>query len=127
MLVVPYFVKKSNSNWLTLGLFLCEGGRSVWSVDDMTDKEIKAMLKENGFPVLSLQHLGQTVYASINLDAIKMSDFYMWADVDPMKADEDVWRTIQIPLDLWSCPVFKSYFWKSAGLPFTIDDALVRT
>ena len=118
MLLIPYF-KESTRDWLTLGLFLCEGGRSIWSVEDGTsDKEIKKLLKENGFPVLSLTHEGNTVYAAINRGTLKMSDFYEWTDLkDPRTAEQDVWRTLQIPLALWSCPVFKEHFWNSAAIP----------
>ena len=119
MLLIPYFIE-SNPNWTKLSLFLCEGGRSVWSID-MSDKEIKALLKDNGFPVLSLTRDGDKVYAVIDHKTLKMSDFYQWTDINPKTAEQDVWRTLHIPSALWSCPVFKEHFWKRAALPCSIS------
>ena len=123
MFLIPYFIE-SNPNWTKLSLFLCEGGRSVWSVDTMTDKEIRGLLKENGFPTVSLEHIGNTVYASTDRSKLKMSDFYQWDEINPKAAEQDVWRTLPIPLALWSCPVFKEHFWANAGLPCSIHDIL---
>lgn len=120
--LVPYFKDVSNPNWIHLGVFLCEGGRSVWSLDvSDSDSDIQAMLLDNGFPVLNLRRVGSTVYAEIDRGAIKMTDFYEWTDVDPMKSTSDVWRILTIPVALWSCPVFKEHFWAEAKLPLVID------
>lgn len=119
MLLIPYFKDTTNPDWLQLSLFLCEGGRSIWSVDDMTDKEIKKMLKDNGFPVVKLERHESTVYAAIDRSKLSMSDFYQWDEINPNATSEskDIWRTLQIPLALLSCPVFKEHFWKSARVP----------
>ena len=122
--LVPYFKDVSNPNWIHLGLFLCEGGRSVWSLEG-SETDTKAILEDNGFPVLDLRQVGDTVYAEIDRVAMKMSDFYQWTDVDPKTADSDVWRTLSIPKAMWSCPIFKEQFWNSANLPLQIDSVLV--
>jgi hypothetical protein len=120
MLLIPYFKDITNPNWLQLSLFLCEGGNSIWSIpDDMTDKEIKELLKDNGFPVVKLEHHDSTIYALIDRSKLSMSDFYQWDEINPNAVSEskDVWRSLQIPLALLSCPVFKEHFWKSARIP----------
>lgn len=119
MILVPYFWDTTNPDWSTLGLFLCSGGRAVWSLDDTdTDAEIRAMLAENGFPVARLHRQSGTVHAEIDRSRLKMSHFYQWSEIDYKTSEEDVWRIFKIPCALWSCPVFKEKFWKSAALPF---------
>jgi len=122
MLLIPYFKDATNPDWLLLSLFLCEGGQSIWSVDDMADKEIKKLLKDNGFPVLKLERHESTIYAAIDSAKLKMSDFYQWDEINPNETSEskDVWRTLQIPLALWSCPIFKEHFWKSTRLSYCV-------
>lgn len=117
MILIPYFWDTTNPNWTTLGLFLSSGGREAWELDDSeTDAEIMAQLLENGFPVTRLTRLGGAVYALIDQSRLKMAHFYHWSEVN--HTSEDVWRTLNIPNALWSCPVFKEHFWKSAALPF---------
>ena len=124
--LIPYF-KNESSNWIHLNLFLCEGGRSVWSLEESqkSDSDIKAMLAENGFPVLSLRCNGSIVYAEIDRESLKLSDFYQWAEVDPSLSTSDVWRTLSIPKALWSCPVFKEHFWLEAKLPLPINESVL--
>jgi hypothetical protein len=116
--VIPYF-KNESPNWIHLNIFLCEGGRSVWSLDG----PVKAMLADNGFPVLSLKQVDQTIYAEIDRESLKLSDFYQWTVIDPATSPSDVWRTLSIPTALWSCPVFKEHFWAEAGLPIDISNS----
>jgi hypothetical protein len=121
MILAPFFINTSNPNWLHFGLFLCSGGKSLWSIDDTdTDKDIVEMLKENGFPVLGLERLHNVVYAHIDDTTMKMSNFYEWSEIDPASSDKDVWRIFRIPSALWSCPVFKEHFWKTAELPLQV-------
>lgn len=82
------------------------------------------MLKDNGFPVTSLTKDAGVVYASINSKALTMKNFYQWSEVDPKTTDYDVWRTLQIPAALWSCPVFREHFWKQAALPVRLPETL---
>ena len=118
MILIPYFLDLKSPDWMRLGLFLCEGGRSAWYIDDTdTDKALKKMLLENGFPVENLERVNGTVYAKIAHSGLKMSDFYMWHEVDPKTSEHDVWRIFNVPTALWSCPVFKEHFWKTANLP----------
>ena len=122
--LIPYFKDVSNPNWIHLGLFLCEGGRSVWSLDESDFKSVKAMLADNGFPVLDLRQVGQTIYAEIDRECLRLSDFYQWTDLsNPATSMSDVWRTLSIPKALWSCPVFKEHFWVEAGLPIDISNS----
>lgn len=98
----------------------------MWQVDNKDkDKAILKMLKENGFPVLGLKrHTSQgLLLASIHPKA-DLSEFYMWDEIDPVTAQEDVWRVFKIPAALWSCPVFREHFWKSAQLAPVLSGAL---
>lgn len=113
MILIPYFWDTSNPNWIRFGIFLCSGGRSLWEVEK---SEIEENLEENGFPLLSMETIDNTVYARID-PTINLSNFYMWDDVNYKTTDLDVWRIIKIPVALWSCEIFKQYFWKSANLP----------
>lgn len=116
MILAPYFWNTADPNWFKVGIFLCAGGRELWNVGDKdTDKQILKMLKENGFPVLGLKRHAGVILASIDPQA-NLSDFYMWDEIDPAKAKEDVWRVFKIPAALWTCPIFREHFWKSAGL-----------
>lgn len=117
MILLPYFIDTSNPNWIKLNLFLSDGGRGFWHTDD-TEKQVKKMLKENGFPLISLKSEQGVMYANIDSTKLNMSEFYHWSELeDPSKAEDDVWRTFLIPTALWSCPIFKQEFWKSTNLP----------
>jgi len=125
MILAPYFWNTTDPNWFKLGIFLCSGGREMWSVDDKDkDKAILKMLKENGFPVLALKRQAGLILASID-PGVNLSEFYMWDEIDPLKAQEDVWRVFKIPAALWTCPVFREHFWKSANLPYQGLDVLL--
>ena len=117
MILLPYFIDTSNPNWTKLNLFLSDGGRGFWHTDD-SEKQVKKMLKENGFPLLSLKTEQGVMYANIDRTKLNISDFYQWSEVtDIQSSDDDVWRTFLIPTALWSCPIFKQEFWESTGLP----------
>jgi hypothetical protein len=113
MILIPYFWDTSNPNWIRFGIFLCSGGRSLWEVEQ---SEIEEILEENGFPLLSMNTIDKTIYAKID-PTINISNFYMWDDVNYKTTDLDVWRITKIPVALWSCEIFKQYFWKSVNLP----------
>jgi len=117
MILVPYFWSTINTNWRSFNIFLCSGGRELWMIDDKdTDKDIMKMLKENDFPVLKLFRESGVVYAQIDHNKLSMDNFYKWDEVDPKVSNDDVWRTFMIPVELWTCPVFKDTFWKNTGL-----------
>jgi hypothetical protein len=121
MILAPYFWDTSDPNWFKLGIFLCTGGREMWQVDNKEkDKAILKMLKDNGFVVLSLERQADFLYAKID-PKMNFSDFYSWNEISPKTSQEDVWRTFQIPVALWSCPIFREKFWKSANLPSDFD------
>ena len=117
MFLVPYFKDTSDPNWLQLGIFLCEGGRSVWFSEATSESEIRELLEENGFPVLTLSTRNDTIFAEIDLTRMNLANFYLWPEIDPKTSDRDVWRVLQIPVALWSCPVFKQHFWKQSKMP----------
>jgi hypothetical protein len=116
MLLAPFFLEKINPNWLTLGIFLSSGGRDVWSVDG-SDKEILEILRENGFPVLGVEKQSDILYVNIDRPKLELDTFYIWDEIDPDKSQEDLWRTFNIPLALWSCEIFKEQFFSCANLP----------
>jgi hypothetical protein len=117
MKLIPYFINTEGSEWIKLSVFLRSGGREIWELDDGDkDKTIKKMLEENGFPVLDMKREPGHIFASINSKAIKMGEFYSWAEVDPATSDEDIWRDFLIPRSLWSCSVFRDHYCKSSGL-----------
>ena len=125
MILLPYFIDTSNSNWIKLNLFLSDGGKTLWYTDD-TDKEVKKMLKDNGFPLLSLKKEQCVIYANIDSTKLKHDDFYQWSELtDHSKSEDDLWRTCLIPIALWSCPVFKQEFWASTGLPPVLTSSAV--
>jgi hypothetical protein len=125
MILLPYFIDTSNPNWLKLNLFLSDGGKTFWHTDD-TEKQVKKMLKENGFPLISLKVEQGVMYANIDRTKLNISDFYQWSEVtDIQSSDDDVWRTFLIPTALWSCPIFKQEFWESTGLPPVLTSSSV--
>lgn len=123
MILLPYFIDASNPNWLKLNLFVSDGGKSFWHTDD-TEKQVKKMLKENGFPLLSLKTEQGIMYANIDNTKLNMSEFYQWSELeDPQASEDDVWRTFLIPTALWSCAIFKQEFWASSGLPSVLTSS----
>ena len=120
MLLIPFFWDKTSTNWYKLGVFLCSGGRQVWGLDDTdTDSEIREMLKDNGFPVVSLRRDKDTgiVFAEIDHASLNLSQFYLWSEVNPHTSDHDVWRIYKVPATLkTNCPVFNKQFWDTSGL-----------
>jgi hypothetical protein len=126
MIVVPYFVDTSNDEWHKLHIFLRSGGRELWSAEG-TDKAIQKMLNDNGFPVVKCKKEQGVIYAQIDNSKLQMNDFYTWDEIDPEVSDEDVWRTFLVPNSLWTCPVFKEFFWKTTGLPSMLSGSPMFT
>lgn len=121
MILVPYFIERK-VNWINVNVFLSSGGRQAWHIDAEKDKAILKMLKENGFPVLKLEK-DTHVYAEVD-NTIDLSPFYTWDEVDPETSEEDVWRTLKIPVSLWTCPIFRESFFKEANLPLGVEAVL---
>ena len=117
MILVPYFRDTSNSNWTKYGVFLCDGGSSLWSVEDKaTLASVKKLLKENDFPLLNLKKVDGVLYAEIDPVKLNLDQFYQWSEL-PLGSEQDVWRILHVPTALWSCPVFKENYTKESGLP----------
>ena len=117
MILVPFFWDTSDETWIQFGVFLCSGGRQFWSIDDTdTDEQVKAMMEDNGFPVVEIRRTPVGVFVEVDHASIKLSNFYMWTEIDPKVSEEDVWRIYKIPVALWSDPVFKEHRWKTSGV-----------
>jgi hypothetical protein len=111
MLLIPVFWGKTDT-WLRLGIFFCDGGRSIWEIDDKsTDGDIKKLLEDNDMPLISITRDATTAYAKIDLGRLKLNEFYTWNEIDPKTSTFDVWRILNIPRGLWSCSVFREEFW----------------
>lgn len=107
----------SNQDWEKYGVFLCDGGSSVWSVEDKaTLASVKKLLKENNFPLIKLEKIDGILYAEIDSTKLDLYSFYVWSEV-PLGSDHDLWRVLEIPTSLWSCNVFKEHFCKESRLP----------
>lgn len=116
MLVIPLFWNPLNKQF---GIFLSEGGRSVWSVDDsVSNIELIDMLKENGFPIKYIKYMNGNAYILINYNELKLDDFYLWSDIDPLKSDKDVWRIFSIPDELLNSEKFKTLLHKNFYLNY---------
>jgi hypothetical protein len=124
MILVPYFIERAE-NWISVNVFLSSGGRQAWHIEPEKDRAILKMLKENGFPVEKLEKADSLVYAEVDR-AIDLSPFYTWDEVDPDTSEEDVWRTLHIPVSLWSCPVFRETYMKAATLPSGLESILTK-
>ena len=117
MILVPYFRDTSNPNWTKYGIFLCDGGSSLWSVEDKaTLASVKKLLKENDFPLVNLKKVDGILYAEIDSAKLNLDNFYLWSEV-PLGSEQDVWRILHVPTALWSCPVFNEHYVKETGLP----------
>ena len=102
MIVLPYFVDYSN---LTLGIFLCEGGNTIWKVDETESIEsVKTLLEENGLPVQWIRERNGVIHAEIDHRLLKLGDFYL--STDPHVEEKDVWRLFTIHTELWLDPIF---------------------
>ena len=116
MLLIPVFWKKSDT-WLELGIFLSNGGKSIWEIDDSsTDSDIKTLLEGNDMPLISITRHANTAYAKIDIDQLHLNEFYTWNEIDPKTSTLDVWRILQIPRGLWSCDVFREELWNKIEL-----------
>lgn len=116
MLLIPVFWKKSDT-WLELGIFLSNGGKSIWEIHDTsTDTDIKNLLQDNDMPLISITRHANTAYAKIDIDQLHLNEFYTWNEIDPKTSTLDVWRILQIPRGLWSCGVFREELWNKIEL-----------
>lgn len=123
MILTPYFIERTD-NWVTLGIFLSSGGRQAWHIEPEKDKGILKILKDNGFPCDKLEKDSQVVLAKIDRTRLQIQDFYMWEEVDPETSEQDIWRSLKIPVALWSCQIFRENFYKSVNLPSGLETLL---
>ena len=102
MILLPYFVDYSKN---ILGFFLCEGGNTLWIIDESESLEpVKSLLEENGLPVQWIQERNGVVHAEIDYRSLKLSDFYL--STDQSVEEKDVWRLFEIPAEMWLEPDF---------------------
>jgi hypothetical protein len=120
MILVPYFIERLD-DWISVNIFLSSGGRELWNIDQEKDKQILKMLKENGFPVKTLEKKSGLIYAEIDRSKLDLSTFYTWDEIDPETSEEDVWRKLMIPVSLWSCPIFRESYVRGANLPMGLE------
>lgn len=123
MLLVPYFIER-RENWISVNIFLSSGGRHAWDIGSEKDKAILKLLKENGFPVKPLEKTGNIICAEVDRPKLDITPFYTWDEVDPETSEEDIWRTLHIPVSLWSCPVFRELYVRGANLPLGVEAIL---
>jgi hypothetical protein len=123
MILLPYFIER-HEHWIYVNVFLSSGGRHAWHIDLEKDKVILKMLKDNGFPVVKLEKTTNVYYAEIDKNNMDLNSFYNWNEVCPDTSDEDVWRTLTIPVSLWTCPIFKENFFINAKLPLGVETIL---
>jgi hypothetical protein len=104
MIVLPYFIDYTSER-KTLGFFLCEGGTTVWRVDDTESIEsIKFLLEENGLPVQWIQLRNGVVHAEIDHRKLKLNEFYL--STDSNVKEKDVWQLFNVPSEMWLEPEF---------------------
>ena len=104
MILLPYFIDYTSER-KTLGFFLCEGSKSLWTVDDTESIEsVKALLEENGLPVQWIQQGNGVMHAEIDHRRMNLNDFYL--STDPYVEEKDVWRLFEIPEEMWLEPSF---------------------
>ena len=109
MILIPFFLDLTHP--IRIGVFQSEGGRSFWQIGDTHSHfTILALLIENGFPVVSLETIGQIVYARIDHTQLKLNDFFLLSDVDPKTSDKDVWQIFRISSRQWITKKFKQWF-----------------
>jgi len=119
MFIVPYY-KSVDSSWTRYSLFLSNGGKELWSIEDyIKPSNIKTILKKNdliavaGTPV----KLGSCYFVEIDTVKTNLTEFYTWEEVEFPNASEDCWRTLSMPTDLLGCNVFCNQFWSATALP----------
>ena len=123
MILVPYFIERTE-DWIHVNVFLSSGGRQAWHIESQKEKDVLKLLKENGFPVRTLEKTKLIYYADIDRANLDLNAFYTWEEVDPDTSEEDFWKKLTIPVSLWTCPVFRENFLKSANLPIGVDAIL---
>ena len=118
MFILPYW-KSVDDNWMHIHLFLSEGGRTLWQVDDaLKPAQIKATLKKNDLIAIGTPLKQNGIYF-VEIDTVKtnLTEFFSWDEIDPVNGSEDCWRQLHVPVELSTCKVFQEIYWKSTALP----------
>ena len=99
MKVIPFILKEGSVPKLKvykISLFLANGGQSVWELDDTFEKksDIEEYLELNGLFVEKMIVKEDCTYCKIDTKKTKLSDFYLWEEVneDPAKRLFECWR-----------------------------------
>ena len=122
MLLIPYFWDTTQFDKTRLGIFLSEGGNSLWNLDTVAHDSIIALLEDNDFPVTGLTYGNDIVYANIDYGQISLSDFYI--STDPNVSEKDVWQIFDIPNTVLASEEFKSICQMLTG---AVSNATVKT
>ena len=96
MKLIPFILKKSSVPKLKvykITVFLAHGGQSVWEVDD--DSSLDQHLESNGLFLEKTFQKGDYIYCKINTEKTRLSDFYMWEEIqeDSTKKLFECWRS----------------------------------
>ena len=118
MFIVPYY-KSVDSNWTRYSLFLSNGGKELWSIENtIKPTHIKTILKKNDLIAIgSPVKLGSCYFVEIDTVKTNLAEFYTWDEVAFPSGSEDCWRTLRMPTDLLGCSVFSNQFWSATALP----------
>lgn len=98
MIIIPYFWHNT-----ILGIFLSNGGSSLWDIDSNAD--IEQILEENGFPYITIQTKSDITYVEIEYESLHLDDFYLSTDTNI--SDKDVWHIIDVPEEVAVTSEFK--------------------
>ena len=122
MFLVPFVLNKEHQDWITISLFVCDVGRSLWTVDEsLTDTKLKALLKKNDLITKKILRRGTLCFAEIDTHKTKIDEFYNWDELEYRTGTEDCWRHLQIPKGLIDCVIFRRELWKATGLPLSLE------
>ena len=105
MKLLPFTLKKVHGQleMVHLCLFLANGGRTLWSIEEKTITKEAIMqdyLSPNGFVPLKIQIENDIVFARIDVEKTKMADFYTWEEAYKHPGKPECWRSFYFFYDV---------------------------